>query len=76
MDSRQLGLFVIVLGVALIVFEYWASYCSLRVDGLCFFPFSPSGVDERFPLYSLAVLAFGLLVYFGSIEPKVKAEVH
>ena len=66
MDSRQFGIALIAAGIALIVYEYWFSYCSLGIENLCFFPFSGGGEGERFPLLSIAVLLFGLLVYFGS----------
>ena len=72
MDSKQIGLAAAAIGAVLIVYELYFSFCSSRVDGLCYFPFSPSGPGTGLPWYSLAILAFGLLVYFGtgSQEPQ------
>ncbi len=66
MDLKQIGLAVSGLGIAGIAFEYLGSFCSKRLFDLCFYPFSPSGPGEFLPLYSVAVLLFGLLIYFGS----------
>ncbi|MEK6957370.1 MAG: hypothetical protein AABW99_00090 [archaeon] len=66
MELKEIGLAITVFGVFLFAYEWFFSYCSRIVEGLCFFSFSPSQPGISIPLYSLAVIVFGLLVFFGS----------
>ncbi|HLC92310.1 MAG TPA: hypothetical protein VJH23_01230 [archaeon] len=74
MDSKQVGLVVIAFGIALIVYELFFSFCSERISNLCYFPLSASEPGIKFPWYSIAIFAFGLLIYFGSGSSESKKE--
>lgn len=65
LESKGLGLALAGIGLLLVVYEYWFSYCS-PVSDICFFPLSPSEKSTIIPLYSAAVFVFGLLLHFGS----------
>ncbi len=68
MDSKQIGLLVAVSGLILTVYELFFSYCSRRIGDLCFFPFSVSEPGIGLPWLSIAVLAFGVLIYSGALS--------
>ena len=76
MDSKQLGLIIAAIGIVLVVYEFFFSFCSERIVDLCYFPFSASEPGVKIPWLSVAILGFGLLVYLGSGsgEPKEEAE--
>ena len=66
LNSKDFGLALTALGIIAVAYEYWASYCSKRLAELCYYPFSPSFPGVVFPLYSVIILVFGVLLFIGS----------
>ena len=73
MQSKQIGYYLTLIGIFLIAFEYWFSYCSKVNPSFCYFPFSPTEPDLAVPLYSVFILVVGVLMFLGE-EKKPEEE--
>lgn len=65
MKTKDIALILIVVGLFLTIYEYWFSFPPKRIIDQVYFPISPNSEGLAIPVYSVAILIVGALMFIA-----------